>query len=103
MGFLSVLAFIVQSGWAGVLEDFNAATQAYRRHEYDEAIALYTKVIESGGVTRKGLAKTFQNRGDAWQGKGNHDKAIADYTKAMDLDPTDDKAFLRRGELSLKP
>ena len=43
------------------------------------------------------LRKFLTNRGNAWQSKGELDKAIADYDKAIKADPTDADAWNNRG------
>ena len=37
------------------------------------------------------------NRGNAWCYKGNYDRAISDYNKAIELDPGDANAYNDRG------
>ena len=45
----------------------------------------------------RNLAKAYGRRGYAYQAKGNRDKAIADYTEAIRLDPKDSVAHCDRG------
>src|SRR3979409_1406992 len=46
-----------------------------------------TAVIESGQETPQGLVAAFNNRGNANLSSQSHDRAIADYTEAIRLDP----------------
>ena len=39
----------------------------------------------------------FYNRGAAYFGKGEFDRAIADYDQALQLNPKDQQAYVRRG------
>ena len=41
--------------------------------------------------------QVFTNRGNAWRSKNKLDKAIADYTRAIKIDPTDADAWNNRG------
>ena len=46
--------------------------------------------------------QAYSNRGIAWTGKGDLDRAIADYTKALEINPRDAKAYVNRGFAWLK-
>ena len=80
------------------------------KREYDKAIADYTKVIE---INPKD-AEAYDYRGRVWERKGDYDKAkadfaqaddlkygysrdIADYTKAIKINPKDADAYYHRG------
>jgi tetratricopeptide (TPR) repeat protein len=54
---------------------------------YDKAIRLLTKHIESGELSRENLSIAYRNRGYAWLCKFDIDKALADYTKAIEIEP----------------
>ena len=41
-------------------------------------------------------AWAYKNRASAWYNKGDDDKAIADYTKAIEIDPQDDTTWYNR-------
>jgi tetratricopeptide (TPR) repeat protein len=94
---LSLMFFLASPAWAGGLDDANAGLAALNGHNYDEAIRLYTKAIESGELSQKDLSIVLYNRGLAWKDKGDYDKAIADYTKAIELDPKHTSAYYNRG------
>lgn len=57
--------------------------------------------IQSGQETKKNLALAHFNRGNAYGAKGDQDRAIADYTEAIRLDPKDDRSYALRGRLYL--
>lgn len=42
-------------------------------------------------------AEAYYNRGNAYDDKGEYDRAIADYNKAIEINPRDDKAYNNRG------
>jgi tetratricopeptide (TPR) repeat protein len=69
------------------MDDVKAGIAAATGGNYDEAIRLYTKAIASGKLSGENLSKVYDNRGDAWVKKGDDDKAIADYTKALEIEP----------------
>ncbi len=56
-----------------------------------------TQIIKKGKrETRKNRAIAYNNRGNAYQNKGQTDRAIADYDKAIKLDPKDADAYNNR-------
>ena len=55
-----------------------------RQWHYAEAIADYAKIVE----LLPNHADGYTNRGYAYQLNGEREKAIADYRKALSLDPT---------------
>src|SRR5207247_1339140 len=54
------------------------------------------KVIEAIPLDAKS-AFVYCNRGDAWLGKADYDRAIADYSEAIRLDPSCMRAYNNRG------
>lgn len=56
-----------------------------------------TSLIQSGALPQDSLAVAFQNRGTAYLGKGDADRAIEDYEQALRLDPNYANAFNSRG------
>lgn len=63
----------------------------------DAAIAACTRAIGSGRYHGRGLEALYYNRGNAYQNRGDLDRALADYGKAIDLDRNDADAYLNRG------
>jgi lipoprotein NlpI len=53
----------------------------------DERLAACTRAITSKQLSNENLAITYSNRGNAWTAKGEYDRAIADYTEAIRLNP----------------
>src|SRR3977135_367604 len=53
----------------------------------DLRIDACTSFIQSKGLSQDRLAIAFQNRGSAYLGKGDADRAIQDYDQAIKLDP----------------
>ena len=63
----------------------------------DAAIAACTRAINSGAFRGDQLAKIYLNRGIEYGGKGNHDRAIEDFSEAIRLWPNYASAYYRRG------
>lgn len=62
----------------------------------DTSIGACTAIIQSGGETGANLAAAFYNRGIAYRHKGQNDRAIQDYDRAIRLNPDDAEAFNNR-------
>jgi tetratricopeptide (TPR) repeat protein len=82
---------------AGGLEDFEAAKVALNQGNNDEAIRLFTNAIASGELVREQLKTAYKFLGNAWFDKGDYDRAIAEYTKAIEIDPRFAVAYYNRG------
>src|SRR5262249_47024516 len=63
----------------------------------DVAMAACNRVIESGQVVGNALGLAYASRGNLDDRRGDHDRAIADYTKAVQLLPKSAAAFFSRG------
>lgn len=83
--------------WADARADFQTAFAAKRAGNLDQAIRFYTKVIESGEFSGKNLAITYYNRGDVYDDQRRFNRAIADYTRAMELRANYADAYGNRG------
>src|SRR5262245_38825650 len=63
----------------------------------DESIAACTRQISSGRWKGRDLAAAHNNRAVAYNNKGEYDRAIADATEAIRLDPKHATAYYNRG------
>jgi lipoprotein NlpI len=63
----------------------------------DGKIVACTSAINSGRWQGSGLAWAYNNRGNAYNDKGDNDRAIADYDQAIQLDPQYAFAYHDRG------
>ena len=61
------------------------------------AIREYTKAIESGKLSHEDLIISLNNRGLLWTDKGKYTFAIADFTRALELDSRDADMYNNRG------
>jgi tetratricopeptide (TPR) repeat protein len=55
--------------------------------DWDQQIESCTTLIQSGGETTENRASAYNNRGNVYHGKGDNDRALADYSEAIRLDP----------------
>jgi tetratricopeptide (TPR) repeat protein len=65
----------------------------------DRNIAGCTRLIGDGHESAKTRSIAYVGRGLAWQIKGNRDRAMADFTDAIRLDPDNSLAYSNRGIL----
>jgi len=64
-----------------------------------ETISACTLVILSGRESQRNLANAYFNRGIAYKNQRDFDRAIADYTQAIQLNPKDAKPHVNRGNV----
>ena len=67
-----------------------------QRHDYDRAIADANRAFEAG-PSDYGKQVGYGERAYAYQAKGDNDRAIADYTESIQLDPNNKVALTSRG------
>jgi lipoprotein NlpI len=60
------------------------------------AIDACTRAIEFGSLDKPELAKAYYSRGTEWANRGNHDRAVADFELALQLDPKFAAAYYNR-------
>ena len=83
-----IMAFAASSAAmaASAVEDANAAVQAARQGNYEEAIELFTNAINSDELTLKSRAQAYAYRGIAKAAIGDYDSAGLDLNSAVVLD-----------------
>jgi tetratricopeptide (TPR) repeat protein len=93
-----MFAFAVLSGalFASQVYAQSADTKACADQKGDPAIEACTRAINAG-PKNKALASVYFNRAVEWNAKKEHDKAIADYTEAINLNAQYREAFNNRG------
>jgi lipoprotein NlpI len=60
------------------------------------AIEACTRAIEFGSLEKPELAKAYYSRGTEWANQGNHERALADFELALQLDPKFAAAYYNR-------
>ncbi len=63
------------------------------------SIAACTRLIEGGRLAPGNLAIAYYNRGNGYNGKREYARAIADFTKAIELKPDYGVAYYNRGKV----
>src|SRR5262249_39549909 len=63
----------------------------------DRSIAACTRIIQGRGETAKDSAIAHHQRGLSYRSKGDFDRAIADYSEAIRLDPKYAEVYYLRG------
>lgn len=74
---------------AGAIEDCNQGA------DHDRTIRGCSAVI--GGKQKGKVSAAYYNRGLAWSGKGDYDRALADYDQAIRINPKDADTYHSRG------
>lgn len=102
-GFIRVAALGVLAAGAALAVPVSAApgddAAACYKASGDAAIASCTRLIESGNLKNPVLALLYAVRGSEWsQSKEQHDRAIADFDQAIELDPRLAQAHYGRGD-----
>jgi tetratricopeptide (TPR) repeat protein len=82
---IAAVLFTAISGWPGpvVAEDSDVCF----RESGDVAIAACGRVIDSRKSTRANRIEAYASRGQEWYVKHDYDKAIADFDRAIGLNP----------------
>ena len=80
----------------GVEENIQLCNRT-ERDSLDLRISSCTALIESGAETPRALAIAYNNRGNAYNVKGDYDRAIADYNESIKADPNYAKPLNNRG------
>jgi tetratricopeptide (TPR) repeat protein len=65
--------------------------------DWDLQIEVCTAIIETPEQSPRNRAVAYKNRGNAWDAKGDYDRAIDDFSAAIRLDPNYGIAYSNRG------
>jgi tetratricopeptide (TPR) repeat protein len=92
----AALCLVAPTAAAGPKELITSGNHAAQAGRYDQAIRLYTRAIESGGLSDQNLAVAYANRGSAKDDSGRTDQAVKDFNRALELDPDHAEAYYNR-------
>jgi len=91
------LLLVPSACWAQGLPALEEAQRAFNRGDLDEAIRKSTSAIAAPDLPPKERGAAFTVRGIAYGKKGDHARAIREFSTAIDLNPLDPEAFYNRG------
>ena len=80
-----VVLFAAAPAFGASKKDANDCQQA---DDLDRSIAGCTRILNDRGESQGNRAVSYHNRGVAWYDKGDSDRAIADHTEAIRLEPS---------------
>jgi tetratricopeptide (TPR) repeat protein len=92
-GCFLLAALMATTASAGMSEDLSSCTAAKNR----VAAAACTRVMNSGRLPREQMYIGYFNRGSAYRRAGDFAKAVADFTKVLELKPGFARAYESRG------
>lgn len=82
---------------ASQVKKLNTAITALQAGDAATALPLLTEVIEEGGVEGENLWIAYFSRGAAYSMLKQCPNAIPDFTKALEMKPTDPQSYAQRG------
>src|SRR5256885_15177771 len=81
----TLLIGLISGAHADAISLLRAGLAARSQGNFEAAIHFYTQAIETGELPQAQLAIVLNSRGVAYDIKGNPDKAIADFTAAIQI------------------
>jgi len=83
--------------FADAAGDFHAATRAVDAKDYDKAVKLYTRALDSGELTEKQRYVTYAGRAFAQYFARQYDQSLVDFDEAIRLAPDVAEYYAGRG------
>lgn len=100
---LALILALPGAAVASSTDDYRQGIMAANKGDMDTAIAAFTRIIDSGaGGEVKNLASAYNLRGMCQEAKNDLQKALADYSKAIELDAKMAEALGNRALLYVK-
>ncbi len=78
------------------------ALQGEKDTRHTEAVAVFTRLLESPFLKRKWRRVAYEYRGEAYAALEQYDAALADFTRALRQTPDDPTLLVHRGETYLR-
>lgn len=97
----AVIALAIAGSASSAWADFSACDGALRANDPEQQIKLYTLCINQGGLPIADRAGAYNDRGNAFHRLGEVDKALQDYTWAIESDPNWATSYVNRARLYL--
>src|SRR3989304_4310643 len=101
LNLLVIVLFLPISGYPQGSGHFDAGLAEQEGGDFDAAldaaIESFTLAIKAGDLSTQNLADAYNNRGFAYQTKGDNDRAIQDFNEAIRLHPNLAAAYNNRG------
>ncbi len=72
------------------------SSPSYATEEPDAVIEACSEIVRSEGEPIQDISTAYNNRGIAYAQKGDHDRAISDYTKAIEINARNGDAYSNR-------
>ncbi|WP_428559209.1 MAG: tetratricopeptide repeat protein [Solidesulfovibrio sp. DCME] len=102
----AVSLFSAAACLAGPNEDFREGMAAAQSGDMDKAMAAFSRIIDAAAsgvaIEAQNLASAYNLRGMCHEVKNEADKALADYTKAIETDVKMAEAYGNRAMLYMK-
>lgn len=93
--FLGCLAIPANLNAQDAVDYYNHGLGLYDRREYDMAIANFDQALRLYDPhDTEFIAQAYGNRGEAWNRKGEYEKALGDYNQSLAANPNDADAYL---------
>jgi len=91
---MTVILLVLGAVTPAAADDYDHCDQLADR---DLKIRGCRRLIDSGSLNSSNLAFAYSERGTAYDDKGDRDRAIADYSNAIQIKPDYDIAYYNRG------
>jgi tetratricopeptide (TPR) repeat protein len=79
--------------------NYNLGLAHQSKGDHKKAISYYDTYLKGGGATPEMTAEGHNNRAIAYREVGNDDSALADYSKAIELDASNANFYVNRANL----
>lgn len=85
---LGLVEYFAEKDWQAISEEYNNnGLELYYSGEYEAAIEMYNRAIALEGKEVDDMDVCYYNRGRAYYKLENYEKAIGDYTMAIEINP----------------
>ena len=82
--------------------EYAKGVEAINQHQWNAAVASLTKVIDNSNTPKDILCNAYENRGTAMANKRMENEAIADFSKALEINPDMEGALYNRARAYAK-